>query len=169
MATPEDITVNEEKQQRIHAYFQNQQNLPMAVGAGFGAVLISAVIWALVTVVTGYQIGWMAVGVGFLVGFAVRLGKGIDKMYHFIGAALALLGCLLGNFFSLIGFVAKEEQMNVFGLLGVLDFSKVPSLMIDTASPMDFLFYALAIYEGFRFSLRRITPAELAAAQQSII
>ena len=44
--------------------------------AGLAAAIIGAIIWAVVTVTAKYQIGWMAVGVGVLVGFALRIGKG---------------------------------------------------------------------------------------------
>jgi hypothetical protein len=30
---------------------------------------------------------------------------------------------------------------------------------------MDLLFYAIAVYEGYRFSLKRLTPEELATLQ----
>jgi len=166
MITPDDI--NSEKQLRIRAHFQNQQNLPLALLAGFGAAIISAIVWAIVTVSTEYQIGWMAVGIGFLVGLSVRLGKGIDKLYSVIGALLAFLGCILGNFFSLVGFIAKEEQINVLSIFGMLDYSKVPSLMIETSSPMDILFYGLAVYGGYKYSVRSISSEEIESVQKSI-
>ena len=63
----------------------------MALVAGGASSLVGAIIWAAVTVATEYQIGWMAVGVGALVGFTVRLaGKGIEKIYGYIDAGLAL-------------------------------------------------------------------------------
>jgi len=61
---------------------KSEQNLVLAALAGGVAALLGACIWAAVTVTTNYQIGWMAVGVGFLVGYAVRsFGKGIDKSF----------------------------------------------------------------------------------------
>ena len=71
----------------------SKQNLPVAAVAGLAAAVIGGIAWALLTINTGYQIGYMAVGVGFLVGFAVRLGNGIDKIFAYTGALLALPGC----------------------------------------------------------------------------
>ncbi|MBS1506976.1 MAG: hypothetical protein JSS79_10030 [Bacteroidetes bacterium] len=139
-----------------------EQNLPFAFAGGAVAAVVGGVIWALVTVSSGYQIGWMAVGVGFLVGYSVRfLGKGIDKVFGVIGASLALFGCLLGNFFSIIGFAAKQESMGIFAILTSLDYSLVPDVMIEAFSPMDLLFYGIAIYEGYRFSFRQVTEEEV--------
>jgi len=130
-------------------------NLPLGIAAGSVAALIGGVLWAVITVVTEYQIGFMAVGVGFLVGAAVgKFGHGQDNVYRIAGAVLALLGCVLGNFFTLIGFAARSEGVSVFAMLTQIDFSAVPGVMASTASPMDFLFYGIAIYEGYKLSVK---------------
>jgi len=128
--------------------------------------LICAIIWAVVTVATSYQIGWMAVGVGFAVAFAVKLGKGIDPPFRFVGAGLAFLGCLLGYALSLVGFIADHEEMGYFEVVGALDYTQFPMLMFDFSSPMDLLFYGIAIYQGYHFSIRSITQEDLATARE---
>ena len=66
--------------------------------AGLAAAIIGAIIWAVVTVTTKYQIGLMALGVGALVGFAMRIGNG-GKSFSILAALLAFFGCILGNLF----------------------------------------------------------------------
>ena len=84
-------------------------NLPLGALAGLGAAIAGAAIWAAITAATEYQIGWMAIGVGFLVGFAVRVvGKGSEASFGVVGAVLALLGCLLGNLLTLAWFAAQQ-------------------------------------------------------------
>jgi hypothetical protein len=136
------------------------QNLPIAVIAGLVAALVSAGIWAGITIATGYQIGWMAVGVGIVVGLAVRAGKGVDPIFRWIGAGLALVGCILGNFFTFVGFVAKEFQVGVFEALQGIDYALVPSAMMEMSSPIDLLFYAIAIYEGHKFAVKEAVITE---------
>ena len=51
---------------------KHEQSLPMGLMAGAGAALLGAIGWAVITALTKFQIGFMAVGVGFLVGTAVR-------------------------------------------------------------------------------------------------
>ncbi len=154
--------LTEEKVLQYREKLKLEQNLPMGIAGGAAAAVVGAVVWALVTVSTGYQIGWMAVGVGFLVGYSVRfLGKGLDNIFAIAGGALALVGCLLGNFFSLVGFAAKSEGVDVFGILGSIDYSLVPSIMMESFSPMDLLFYGIAAYEGYKFSIRQITEEEV--------
>ena len=167
MEAPQPLTpeLNQPQSSVILSRIKAQQNLPLAIIAGLVAALVGALIWAVVTVTTEFQIGFMAVGVGFAVGYAVRLGKGIDKIFGYLGAGLALLGCLLGNFFALVGFASKQGNHGIFETLSLIDFSKVPEIMVSAGSAMDLLFYGIAVYEGYRFSFRRFTPEDIRALQ----
>jgi hypothetical protein len=126
-------------------------NLVLGLIGGLAASLIGAGIWTLITVLTKYQIGWMAVGVGFLVGICIRiLGKGDAPIYGIMGAVLALLGCILGNIFSYYGVMANELHIKIseaYGIMGPFEVLK------EGFQIMDLLFYGLAIYEGFKFSI----------------
>jgi hypothetical protein len=141
---------------------RSQQNLIAGSLAGLGASLVGAGLWAVVTVMTGYQIGWMAVGIGFAVGFAMRLaGKGIDTIYGVIGASLAFLGCAVGNLFAVCAMVARQESMAFMDVMSQLDVSLIRELMVATFSPMDLLFYGIAIYEGYKLSFRQVSQQDL--------
>jgi hypothetical protein len=88
--------------------YKLEQNLGLGIIGGAIGGLLGAAAWAAITYFTEYQIGWIAIIVGFLVGFGVRtLGKGIDKIYGIIGGVIALGSVLLGNFLASMGFLAK--------------------------------------------------------------
>jgi hypothetical protein len=141
---------------------RSQQNLVGGALAGLAASAVGAAAWAGITVATGYQIGWMAIGVGFLVGLAVRMaGKGIDSVFGVVGGALALLGCAAGNLLAVCGIVAGQEGMAFADVLAGLDPTVARELMVASFSPMDVLFYALAVYEGYKLSFRQISQQEL--------
>jgi hypothetical protein len=141
---------------------RSEQNLVLAILAGGAAALLGACVWAAVTFTTGFQIGWMAVGVGFLVGYAIRtFGKGIDKSFAVVGAVWSLAGCAVGNLFSVIGVISKHQNIPLFDILEKLTPEIVASLMQATFSPMDLLFYGIGVYEGYRFSFRQITQTDL--------
>lgn len=141
-----------------------EQNLPLALVGGVVAAIIGAVLWAIITVATNFQIGYMAVAVGFLVGYTVRFaGKGLDQVFGILGAALALGGCILGNLLTLVGFIANDEGLGYVQVLLGIDYSLVPSAMMATFSPIDLLFYGIATYEGYRFSFRQVSEAEILA------
>lgn len=98
-------TLTESQVNEIKEKLRTEQNLPFAIGASAVAAIIGGILWGIVTVATQFQIGYMAVAVGFLVGFANRqFGKGIDPVFGVIGGLFALIGCILGNYLSMIGF-----------------------------------------------------------------
>jgi hypothetical protein len=150
------------KIQSFQRRMRDEQDLARGAFAGFGAALLGACAWALITVLTGYQIGWMAIGVGFLVGYSVKtFGRGVDTVFGITGALFALLGCALGNLLSVAIVVASEAQVSTTFILSNLDFQAAKELMTATFNPMDLLFYGLALYEGYRFSFRKLSESEV--------
>ncbi len=156
------MSINQVKLDQYIEQLRLDQNLPFGLISAFIASIAGASVWAVITVSTEYQIGYMAVAVGFLVGYVLRYtGKGIDKIFGISGAILALFGCLLGNLLSIIGFVANSEGLGYFETMSLIDYAVVPEIMMETFSPMDLLFYGIAIYEGYKFSFRKITEEEI--------
>ena len=131
-----------------------ESNLPLAVLGGAVAALIGAGLWALITVTTGYQIGFMAIGVGFLVGYAVRLlGKGSTPVFGALGALLSLAGCVAGNVLAIAGFIASDVEQPFFSVLSQIEMAAIPSMLSETFSAIDVVFYAIAVYEGYKLSI----------------
>ena len=156
--------LDEGKLYQFREMLRLEQNLPLALLGGAAAAFVGALFWAIITVSTNLQIGYMAIALGFLVGYTVRYtGKGMDTSFGVLGAILAFAGCLMGNLFTLVGFIANDEGLGDMQVFLGIDYSLVPQAMIATFSPVDLLFYALAIYEGYRFSFRQISPEELIA------
>lgn len=154
--------IDEEKLQRYMANLKSEENFALAISGGLAAALVSAAIWAIVTYSTGYQIGYMAIGVGFLVGLAVRfLGKGISQKFGFWGGICSVLGCLFGNVFAMLGFFAHDTGESFMSILTQMDWTALPSLIAATFDPMDALFYGFAIYFGYQFSFRQIDEEEI--------
>ena len=168
MAEKPEFEIDEMKYQQFINAIEGNQNLHLGIIGGLAAAVIGAAIWAAVTVITDFQIGWMAVGIGFMVGFAVRItGKGISKSFGYVGAILALASCLAGNLFSICVIISKQEAIPFFYLLTRLNPQIIAELMKTTFSPIDLLFYGLAVYEGYRFSFRQITEDEMAGLKRA--
>jgi hypothetical protein len=135
-------------------------NLPAALLAGSVAAAVGAVAWSVIAVMTGLRIGWVAVGIGFLVGYAVRVfGKGSEPMFQVLGAVLSLLGCLAGNLLMVCVFLGRQQQIPLLTVLTHLNPSMIVDLMVETFRAMDLVFYGIAIYEGYRFSLAPVAAA----------
>jgi len=159
---PPSLQINEQIiRERIEA-LKLEQNLVLGIIGGTIAGVFGAALWAIITYVTEFQIGWMSVGVAFLVGFCVRsLGKGIDKSFGVAGAVIALVSIALGNFLASIGFLAKYFEVGFVEMLITFNYAMTFDLMKETFSFMDIFFYGIAVYEGYRFSFRKITREQL--------
>ena len=133
------------------------QNLFLGFVGGVAGAAIGAVLWAAITAATHFQIGFMAVGVGILVGFGIRiLGKGIDPMFGMMGAGLALVGCVSGNLLAVCIEATGELQVSLWEILSKMTPSMAIELLQATFHPLDILFYGIALYEGYRLSFVRL-------------
>jgi hypothetical protein len=139
-----------------------QPNMLLALLAGFMASILGAVIWCGITYATHRQFGLVAIGIGFLVGYAVRyFGHGASITYGIIGGVFALLGCVMGNILTILAFAAIQEGVPFTTI--ILAFLANPliifMLLQETFSFIDIVFYGIAIYEGFRFSMADAPPS----------
>ena len=164
--TPDEESAPEIDQMKMQMFMQqikDNQNLSMGILAGAGAAALGAAIWAVVTAATGWQIGFLAIGVGYLVGYAVRMfGNGVDTSFGIAGATLSLLGCVAGNLLTVCIFIGQEQGIEVMDILSQLDFAIATELIVDTSGPMDLLFYGFAAYYGYKNSIRQISKEEMA-------
>lgn len=139
-----------------------RQNPLFAIGAGLIACLAGAAAWAAITVATEYQIGYMAVGLGALTGVAVRYaGRGVIPLYGVIAAILSLVGCLAGNVLGSVGFLAIAEGVPYFDILLLLTPGITINVLMETFSPIDLIFYALAVSVGYRLGFTPVSRGDL--------
>lgn len=124
---------------------------------GFLAAIIGAFIWDKITYYTNYQIGLVAVGVGFLVGMAVSIGAGGKGavILQILGGLLAGFGILLGQAL-IIKDVATAQSAQVSGMSPIVVFivSVVMLPRYIMSDPLTLLFIAIGVWEGW--SLPRV-------------
>jgi hypothetical protein len=131
---------------------EDQPNLFMGLIGGVIAMLVGAMVWGAITYFTEYQISWMAIGLGFLVGVTIRFfGKGKTMIFGISGAVLALIGCLLGNLLFYSGVIAREEGASFLEVFSFFLLTPAAAVEVFTIAFdfRDILFYAIAAYVGF--------------------
>ena len=162
----EDLDLKANLSSEAYEKLRLEQNLPMAIIVGSITGLIGGILWGVITVATGYQIGYMAIAIGAGVGFSMRhFGKGLDPIFGISGALIAVISCVLGNFLSIIGFVADSEGLEFFETLAIFDYAYLIPLMTETFDFMDVVFYGIAGYEGYKFAFRVFTEKELSTVE----
>lgn len=155
-------TVRDKLPIQVFEKLRLEQDLGRGVSVGALMALVGAILWGTITVITEYQIGYMAIGIGAIVGYGIRtFGKGLDQIFGISGAIVALAGCMLGNFLSIIGFVANVEGLGYIETLSMFDYTLLLDVMVESFSPMDVLFYGIAIVTGYRLSFRKITDHDI--------
>jgi hypothetical protein len=148
-----DAAVPEMDRGTVIAHLRAQQNFPLAVAAGLGSAVIGAALWAGFVYVTQYQLGLIAVAVGALVGYSVRVaGRGVDTKFGVLGAVCGALGWLLGTIAVDLAMVSQVNDMPFSEVLAQTDLDKLIALMSATSDVMDLLFLGICVYEGYRFA-----------------
>jgi hypothetical protein len=105
------------------------------------AAIVGIAIWITIAVVTGYEIGWVAWGVGGLIGLGMRLGyRDETSMSGLVAAGIAF--CSVGLFKGVIilgALAARAEGENIpmVGREGVFH-------------PFDILFIGLAVATAYK-------------------
>lgn len=121
-----------------------------------------SVIWAVITIVSGHQFAILAIGIGFLIAMAIVAfsGKNANPTTGIIAGVLALLSIVFGNLIHLAVELSNfsgtpgsdMDKLSYFESLGII--LKNPSfalgLLKETFQPIDVLFYAIAVWVGFR-------------------
>ena len=139
-----------------------QEDLLKGALAGLIAAGISAAAWAAIALVTDSQFGIVAIAIGAFVGLAVRwAGHGRSIAAGIVGAACSLLAIAAGNVLAVAVLVARELGVPLTDVLALIDFDIVWQVLTEDFSFLDGVFYAFALYEGFRFAL---VPAPKIAA-----
>jgi hypothetical protein len=143
---------------------RDNQNLGLGIVGGALGALVGAALWALITSLTNFQIGFMAVGVGVLAGYGVRkFGQGIDARFGIVGAVLSLAGCLVGNLFVICYAASAQSGLPFIETLSSITPTLYAELLKESFSPIDLVFYAIAVYEGYKFSIAPVTVGPVKA------
>jgi hypothetical protein len=132
------------------------RSLLPAIGAGLVAAVVGGIVWGLIVKVSDYEIGFAALGVGFIVGTAVVLGAGGRRglPYQVVAVVLALLGILLGKYLAFVWSVndqAEEAGISVdLGLFSGDSFDLFTDRESGVWSWFDLLWIGIAAYIAFR-------------------
>lgn len=118
------------------------------------AGLVGALVWYFSVTLTDYKTGLVAIGVGWLVGFAAVRGAG-GRGSAALGVAslvVAVLAMLFGeylivNHFALKAFAAEDPSAALPSYIGMTPFFLIYK---ETIGVMDFVFYAIGAYEAWK-------------------
>lgn len=140
------------------AFNEETQNPNMAMASILGllAAVIAGFAWFLLTVLTKYQIGYVAIGVGFIIAYAVMWGAGQKR-----GVSLQILSAVITIVTLLISqYVIVLYYFRQYLLTHKADFPDYngqwffvspfhPDVLSGMFSPMGLLIWAIGIYFAY--------------------
>ncbi|MET8075023.1 hypothetical protein [Streptomyces sp. NPDC005303] len=125
-----------------------RNNLGLGLVAAFGAAVVAGGVYGAIIGLTKHEIGWAAVGVGFLVGLAAgRLG-GRNPVLPVASAVLSLGSVYIGQLVGEAVIAAKETPLS-FSELFFQHFDVLQEAWKADADPLTFVFFAIAAYVAF--------------------
>ncbi|MCD4712241.1 MAG: hypothetical protein K8R73_03075 [Clostridiales bacterium] len=118
--------------------------------------ILAAIFWAIIVQVTGYNIGFAAIAVGFIVsqGFAWA-GKSDLIMWGVVAASIAALSIFLGKVLVAVFSVAEFYDVSFLVMLPLIQYDQMMLFIVDTFELFDLAFYAIAIQTAFKRSYNK--------------
>lgn len=155
-AAKETVYICQDCKSKVNDAFKAETenaNMFGAVSLGVVAGIVSGIVWYYVAVLTGYEIGYLALGMGYLVGMGVHLGSGKKRGQNLqiISAIIAFLTIVITEKFIVQHGVSEYIAQNPTQFEGV-DTSLIkvsvfsPLFWTTIASPIGLLIYAFGIY-----------------------
>ncbi|MFE7760455.1 hypothetical protein [Streptomyces sp. NPDC057438] len=127
---------------------QARNNLALGLVVAVVTALVTAGVYGGIIGATEYQIGYAAVGVGFVIGFASGRIGGPNPVLPVVSALLSLGAVYLGQLIGIAMIGADEVGVSATSLF-VDHFDVLTEGWSETASPMTFLFLALGAFAAF--------------------
>ena len=129
----------------------------LALLAGLVAAIAGGIAWGLISKYTDYEVGIVAWGIGFVVGFAVERAAGGRRSVDLQAIAIvsALLGVLIGKYLG-FAFAVQEAEQGFGTQTGVLSgemFSLFRENLSEVFGLFDLLWTALAVVSAW-YALR---------------
>lgn len=134
---------------------QERPNLAGAAAAGLLFAMLASAVWYFVVVLTNYQLGIIAVAVGWLVGQAVMFGAGNKRgtNIQLLSVAITVLAMTVSEYLivrqAAVQLLEQEGYTNIPLLFPA---QTVAQVVIDglRADPLTLIFWAIAAWTAFR-------------------
>ena len=152
--TPEQKEQNYERAKVL----LSEQNYQAALISGLIATILGAGIYAVTAVAAGYLVSYLAIALGAFVGFTIQfLGRGIESRYAVLASILAVVGCVLGNFFVRLILSGRVYGESASDIASQITFQSLVDFTVSSFRPLSILFWLLAVAAASYFAKRRLS------------
>lgn len=124
-------------------------NVGLGIVAALVAALVAAAAYGGIMNAIEREIGYAAVGVGAIVGFAAGKLGGRNPVLPVVGAVLSVVSVFVGELFFYALVLAGASGVGVGDVLSTVGVSGLVDIWKEDADIMNFLFLALGAFAGF--------------------
>ncbi|MEU8027779.1 hypothetical protein [Streptomyces sp. NPDC049099] len=125
-----------------------RNNLVLGLAAAVVAAVAAAALYGVVIGATKHEIGYAAVGVGFVIGLAAGKAGGRNPVLPIVAVVLALASVYFGQLVGEAMIGAKQTGLS-FSQIFFDHFDVVQKAWKEEADPLTFLFFAIAGFAAF--------------------
>lgn len=120
--------------------------------------IVASIGWAFIVQITGYSIGFAAVGVGYIVSLGfVWVGKSESSKWGVIAAVIAAISILIGKILVVIFSVTAYYEISFFEMVPIIDYKQLAIFIVEFFEPFDLVFYAVAIHTAYNRSFIKVS------------
>ena len=129
-------------------------NYRLAIMIGLLFSIIGAVLWFAITVITKWEIGIVAVGVGLLAGYGVKIGSGnkLSQNLQIISGAIAFISIIAGEYlianYYVVDYFKSNGLLTGFTFLNPIKVFRFIFLTLKE-NPLTLLFWGIAVWSAF--------------------
>ncbi|MET8453925.1 hypothetical protein [Streptomyces sp. NPDC005209] len=125
-----------------------RDNLVLGLVAAVAGALVAAALYGVVIGLTEHEIGWAAIGVGYVIGAAAGKIGGRNPAIAIVSAVLALGAVYLGQLVGDAMMIADHFHLN-FSEVFFDHFDGVQEVWKKDADPLTFAFFGIAAFAAF--------------------
>jgi hypothetical protein len=126
----------------------SRNNVVLGLVAALAAAVVVGGLYGLIIGATKHEIGWAAVGVGFVIGLAAGKAGGRNPVLPVVGAVLALGSVYLGQLVGEAMIIADHFHLG-FNEVFFQHLDGVQKVWKEDADPLTFVFFAIAAFAAF--------------------
>ena len=137
-----------------------EANLLGALLFGLGAALATSLVWYAVVIITNYELGILAVAVGWLVAQAVVLGSGRKRgpALQALSVGITLSAMAFSEYLIVRHFIVEAlREEGYTGIPLLLPLGDMLEVILEgiRANPLTLLFWGIALLEAFSLPAKR--------------
>ncbi len=139
----------------------NAQSLRNAIVAGLIAIIVFSLFWMTLSALLNKVFPWLTLGLGVLLGYAIRMtGRGLDWRFPLLAALLTLIGSLLANIIVAASVTAEGFDTGTLQVLQSVTTMTWPVFFDEVLTIADAFFAVFAAGLAAFYANRKLTRSQ---------